>query len=210
MRPSARLCTMLVIAAIAAGCGSSASPPTSRPLGVITLGDSSDGAGGYLTSPQAVFWDASNVSLPGSNAPPDACIDTIYFVPDTTHAVVPNQLNAGDSIPFSSTLGLGALKPDTIPNVQIVYRYHGAGFQYTPGGEHHVHDPRRVGRIRCRDDPRPHGEEAGAGAGAVASHRLVPDQLDGRCAGHGCREHLSDLRDAHLARAGPSDHLLGR
>ncbi len=121
------------IAAIAAGCGSSASPPTSRPLGVITLGDSSDGVGGYLTSPQAVFWDASNVSLPGSNAPPDACIDTIYFKPDTSHAVVPNQLNAGDSILFVSTLSTGALKPDTIPNVQIVYRYHGAGFQYVPG-----------------------------------------------------------------------------
>ncbi len=132
MRSCFRLCSALLFVA-AAACGVQ-NPPTSRNLGVITLTDSSDGAGGYLTSPQAVFWDASNVSLPASNAPANACIDTIYIKPDTSHAVVPNQIDAGSPITFVSTSSTGTMTPDTIPNVQIVYRYHGSGFHYTPGG----------------------------------------------------------------------------
>jgi hypothetical protein len=133
MRPCLRPLVLFAIVAAAAACGSGTTPPSSRPLGVITLNDSSDGAGGYLTSPQAVFWDASNITLPASNAPANSCIDTTYVKPDTSHQVIPNQLNAGNTIHFSSTLSTGDLTPDTIPNVQIVYRYHGTGFHFTPG-----------------------------------------------------------------------------
>jgi hypothetical protein len=119
---------------VAAGC-SNTSVPTSRALGVITTGDSANGTGLYFTSPTAVFWDAVNISLPGSNAPANSCIDTLYFPPDTSHTVIPNQLDAGASIGFTSSVSVGTLIPDTIPGVVIAYHYHGPGFQYVPGGD---------------------------------------------------------------------------
>jgi len=118
---------------VAAGCSNVASPPTSRPLGVITLGDSTDGAGGYVTRPTAAFWDASNVALPGSNAPAGACIDTIYSTISAQPDTIPNQLDAGSPLQVSSILGTGIMTPDTIPNIQIVYRLHGTPLPYTPG-----------------------------------------------------------------------------
>ncbi len=148
MRILPGLCALLVIAT--AACPESL--PSSRPLGVINVSDTSDGTGaggGYIVKPTGVFWQASNLpSLPYSAAAPDACIEKDYVPPDTTTASLTGQLDAGSPIQAQSSLATIDMKPDTVWRVPppnpgsgllpwklIVYKGPTAGFAHVPGGD---------------------------------------------------------------------------
>ena len=134
MRALISLIAVSVIALVAC----STQIPSSRQLGVINIKDTTDGAGGYKIHPTAVFWEARNVNLPNSTVTPDTCLDTLYYPPDTTSAVIANQLDAGSPVLEQTPLGtgpVGQMTPDTVPNVLITYRNHTGGFAHAPGND---------------------------------------------------------------------------
>jgi hypothetical protein len=124
---------MAVVVIAFAACGNPSNIPTSRALGVFNIKDTTNGAGGYTISPTAVFWTASNLTLPNSQYIPDSCIDTLYYPPDTTTATLTTQLDAGSPIMVATSLATGSLTPDTIPGKLIVYKDAGAPIAHTPG-----------------------------------------------------------------------------
>jgi len=127
-------CLLAAVVIFADACGAG-SPPTSRPLGVFNVVDSSNGAGGYVVKPTGVFWSASNLTLPYSGNVPDSCVDTVYFPPVVDTATLTNQLDAGPQVSFQTDLGTGVMTPDTIPGKLISYQYHGPGVPHTPGAD---------------------------------------------------------------------------
>ena len=133
----------LVLAAIAA-CSELRHPELRVRSASSTCKDTSDGAGGYVVKPTAVFWNASNAQLPYSTNAPDSCIDTIYYRPTRRRSTLTNQLDAGLADHRSRpTCRNGAMTPDTIPNRLITYRYHGAGVAAHAGRGHHLQRARR-------------------------------------------------------------------
>jgi hypothetical protein len=136
----------ILLAAVAA-CSSNYDIPSSRPLGVFNVKDTSDGAGGYVVKPTGVFWSSSNVQLPYSINAPDSCIDTVYYPTDTTTQTLKNQLDAGAAVTFQTDLSNGTMTPDTIPGKLITYRYHGAGVPHTPGANVIFNVPGAAGGI---------------------------------------------------------------
>lgn len=121
----------IVIIAAASAC-SGYDIPKSRLLGVFNVSDTSNGAGGYVVKPTAVFWNASNSVLPYSVNVADSCIDALYVAPDTGHAMLTGQLDAGSPITYQTDLAVGSMTPDTVPGL-ITYRQHGSGVLHTPG-----------------------------------------------------------------------------
>jgi len=121
-----------IVLTAAAACSTN-DIPSSRPLGVFNVKDTSNGAGGYVVKPTGVFWNSSNAQLPYSINAPDSCIDTLNYPTDTTTQTLKNQLDAGSPILFQTDLSNGTMTPDTIPGKLISYRYHGAGVAHTPG-----------------------------------------------------------------------------
>jgi hypothetical protein len=142
-----RLTCLMLVLLTAAACAPSPTPP--RSLGVFNVNDSTDGAGGYTMRPTAVFWSASNVSLPNSQLPPDACIDTVYLPPDTTKQALSGQLDAGSPVQVQTDLTTGQMTPDTIPNVLITYRVHGPRLGFTPGATVHFAIPGAAGGFQA-------------------------------------------------------------
>jgi hypothetical protein len=129
----------MIVLLAAAACAPDPTPP--RSLGVFNVQDSADGSGGYVMRPTAVFWAASNVQLPNSQVPAEACLDTVYLPPDTTTQGLPNQLDAGSPLMVQTDLTTGTMTPDTIPNILITYRTHGPALAYTPGANVHFTIP---------------------------------------------------------------------
>jgi hypothetical protein len=113
----------------------SESLPNSRQLGAFDLRDTTDGAGGYVTNPTAVFWQASNFNLANSQVAPDSCLVVRYFPPDTVTAVLSNQLDAGAPIQVQTSLQTANMSKDTLPNGLQVYKSPTFGISHVPGGD---------------------------------------------------------------------------
>jgi hypothetical protein len=129
-----RLLALLGLGALAACNDGTGTDEREFRYGIITMDAESDGAGGYITSPVAVFYRFGALGLPSSIATRDSCqIQTISS--NTGEVQRPKFLSAGDNIGLAFGASTFSLMPDTTEEDDVPF--YGVADQtppaFTPG-----------------------------------------------------------------------------